>query len=72
MDVLIVFLMTLAMLVGFMLVIRKPLLWYLRINEQVENQRQIIGLLKSIESKMNNSGHAHRPKGGSSGTNNAK
>ena len=60
------------MYVGFMLVIRTPLRWYLRINEQVENQRQIIGLLKSIESKMNHTGHSHRSKGGSSETDNAK
>lgn len=72
MDVLIVFLMTLAMFVGFMLVIRKPLLWYYRINEQVENQRQIIGLLKSIDSKMSNSGHAHQPKDGRPDNNNTK
>lgn len=60
------------MFVGFMLVIRKPLLWYLRINERVENQRQIIGLLKSIDSKMNISGHAHQSKGGRPDNDNTK
>ena len=60
--------MTLAMFAGFMLVIRRPLLWYYRINEQTENQRQIIELLKSIDSKMNATGkplhdkHSHQQK----------
>jgi len=44
------------MFAGFMLVIRRPLLWYYRINEQVENQRKIIELLQSINSKMDTTG----------------
>ena len=46
MDILITFFMTLVMFVGIMLVFRKPLLWYLKINEHLSNQQEIIKLLK--------------------------
>lgn len=52
MDTLIVFMMTLAMMAGFMLIIRRPLLWYLRINERIDNQRQIIEQLKLLNDKQ--------------------
>ena len=43
---LIVFLMTVGFMAGFFLVIRGAVLWYCRINEHIENQKNIIKLLE--------------------------
>lgn len=59
MDILITFFMTLVMFAGIMLVFRKPLLWYLKINEHLSNQQEIIRLLK--EKPMQNKNPMDNP-----------
>lgn len=46
MDILITFTLTLIMFAGFMLIIRRPLLWYLKINDHLLNQEELIKLLR--------------------------
>ena len=63
MDIFITFTLTLIMFAGFMLIIRKPLLWYLKINDHLRNQLELIKLLreKNIEPrKPNGSGDKYR------------
>lgn len=51
-DLVITFLMTLVMVVGFWLVLRRPVLWYFKIDEFLMNQRQIIEQLKQLNAKL--------------------
>ena len=51
-DLVITFLMTLVMVVGFWLVLRRPVLWYFKIDEFLMNQRQIIEQLKQLNVKL--------------------
>lgn len=51
-DLVITFLMTLVMVVGFWLVLRRPVLWYFKIDESLMNQRQIIEQLKQLNAKL--------------------
>lgn len=48
MEVLITFIFSLGMMVGCALVIRRPMLWYFRINDHIENQKRIIELLEKL------------------------
>lgn len=59
-EMLITFMMSLAMMVGVWLVLRRPILWYFRINETIENQQKTIDLLQSINEKL--SGGQKQPK----------
>ena len=67
-EMLITFIMSLAMLVGVWFVLRRPILWYFRVNETIENQKKTIELLQSINEKLSggqkqpgkkDTGHAH-------------
>lgn len=51
-EMLITFIMSLGMMVGVWLVLRRPILWYFRINETIENQQKTIDLLQSINEKL--------------------
>lgn len=51
-EMLITFIMSLAMLVGVWLVLRRPIIWYFRVNEAIENQKKTIELLQSINEKL--------------------
>ena len=51
-EMLITFIMSLTMLVGVWLVLRRPILWYFRVNEAIENQKKTIELLQSINEKL--------------------
>ena len=54
-EVLFTFLFSLGLLAGVWLVLRRPILWYCRTNEIVENQQRIIQLLeKLVDVKKNN------------------
>ena len=53
-ESLLVPLMSLAMLVGVFLVLRKPLLWYYKINKHLDNQQQIITLLQKMDKHLDN------------------
>lgn len=44
--------MSLGMLAGVWLVLRRPILWYFRVNELIENQNKTIELLQSINDKL--------------------
>lgn len=62
-EVLFTFLFSLGMLAGVWLVLRRPILWYCRTNEIVENQQRIIQLLeKLVDAKTNNPVDADRKK----------
>lgn len=62
-EVLFTFLFSLGLLAGVWLVLRRPILWYCRTNEIVENQQRIIQLLeKLIDAKTNNPVDADRKK----------
>jgi len=39
---------SLGLMIGVWLVLRRPMLWYCRTNEIVENQQRIIALLEKI------------------------
>ena len=65
MDIFITFTLTLIMFAGFMLIIRKPLLWYLKINDHLRNQEELIKLLREKDKeprKPNESGDKYRKK----------
>ena len=47
-EALFTFLMSVGLVVGFWLVMRRPVLWYFRINERIANQQKIIGLLEEL------------------------
>lgn len=51
-EMLITFIMSLGMMVGVWLVLRRPILWYFRINETIVNQQKTIDLLQSINEKL--------------------
>lgn len=38
----------LALFIGVLLVLRRPVLWYFRVNEHLDNQRRIIALLQRL------------------------
>lgn len=62
-EVLFTFLFSLGLLAGVWLVLRRPILWYCRTNEIVENQQRIIQLLeKLVDAKTNNPADANRKK----------
>lgn len=62
-EVLFTFLFSLGLLAGVWLVLRRPILWYCRTNEIVENQQRIIQLLeKLVDAKTNNPVDADRKK----------
>lgn len=54
-EMLITFMMSLTMLVGVWLVLRRPILWYFRVNEAIENQKKTIELLQSINDRLGQS-----------------
>jgi len=47
-------LFSLGLTIGVWLVLRRPMLWYCRTNEIVENQQRIISLLEKIADKNQN------------------
>lgn len=51
MDILITFTLTLVMFAGVALIFRKPMLWYLKIEEHLANQKEIIRLLSENKQK---------------------
>ena len=62
-EVLFTFLFSLGLLASVWLVLRRPILWYCRTNEIVENQQRIIQLLeKLVDAKTNNPVDADRKK----------
>lgn len=56
-EALFTFLFSLGMLVGVWLVLRRPMLWYCRTNEIVENQQRIIKLLEKLVKDKNSDTH---------------
>lgn len=48
MQVLFTFLLSLGLLVGLLLVLRRPVRWYLGIDTHLQNQRDIITLLSAL------------------------
>ena len=51
-DLVITFLMSLAMVIGFYLVLRRPLLWYFKIDEFLMNQRTMIEQMKKLNALL--------------------
>ena len=47
--------MTVGFMAGFFLVIRGAVLWYCRINEHIENQKNIIKLLEQLNARFEKS-----------------
>lgn len=54
--------LSLAMLAGFCLILRKPLLWYFKLDKYLENQQRIIALLEQHREKKSRPDERNRQK----------
>ena len=59
MDILITFTLTLIMFAGVALIFRKPLLWYLKIDQHLDNQKEIITLLQNKKQQYTKPSERH-------------